>query len=854
MPVLATADGEFEDLEAPKLAAFSLSPTEVDVSEKDQQVKVVAEITDNLSGVWYAGVAIASPDGKQGQSTTLQRVGGTDTDAIFEGTLTIPRFSATGKWKIGEVSLRDNANNYRPIGPAQLTEAGFPASIQVDGVEESEDTEVPVPTGVSVEPKTIDVSNSARTVTLEVKATDDLSGLSEESYAAFLSPSNKEKIIGGPFKLVAGTAANGTFRSTFAFPKGSETGEWRLLYLHLFDNAGHNHAYEEGELAEMGLGTKLTVKAEEPEDTGSPQLFDLTIEPDEINTSVSKQPVSVVMDLVDESGLSEAAVFFESPSGESSAFGGGPKLVSGSPTNGSFEVVVTFPAGSEAGEWKISSIVLVDKVGNKVTLPRGEIEGAGMPVTVTVVGQPPVVSGISPGSGPEAGGTEVKISGSGFAGATEVRFGSKSVPFEIASAGSLVAIAPPGIGTVGVSVTTPGGISEPGPGAQFTYRPPVSLSSSPNPSVHGQKVTFTAKVEPEAPGAPTPLGTVAFVDGTNTLGVANLSKGVATLSLSSLGAGKHAVVAQYSGDSTFGSGSSKAVEQVVAKASTEVVIASTLNPAPFGTTATLKATVKALAPGAGTPAGTVTFREGETVLGTVQLAGASATYPLKSLPAGEHVISATYSGDANNGPDESNELIQVIVKATTTTNLVSALNPAPYGSSRTLKATVKAVPSGGGTPTGTVTFREGETVLETVPLEAGVAKYAFKALPTGEHAITATYDGDADYATSADEVTQAIVKASTTVTLTSTSNPAPNGSTGSLKATVKAVAPGTGTPTGTVTFREGETVLATVPLASGAAKYFFKPLPPGSHEIVATFGGAANYEPSEGSITQVISP
>jgi hypothetical protein len=243
------------------------------------------------------------------------------------------------------------------------------------------------------------------------------------------------------------------------------------------------------------------------------------------------------------------------------------------------------------------------------------------------------------------------------------------------------------------------------------------------------------------------------------------------------------------------------------------------------------------------------------VIDTVQLNGHSASLSLKTLPPGEHVISASYSGDPNNQPCGGEPLAQTIVDATTETALTSSLNPAPYGSSATLKATVDSVAPSVLTPTGTVTFREGETVLAIVPLSAGgVAKYALKTVAPGSYEVTATYNGGDGFEGSKSALTQTIVKASTELTLASSKNPAPKGSTGTLKATVKALAPGGGTPTGTVTFREGETVLATIPLSGSSVTYPLKSLTVGTHNVAATYNGSANYLESEGGISQVITP
>jgi hypothetical protein len=83
----------------------------------------------------------------------------------------------------------------------------------------------------------------------------------------------------------------------------------------------------------------------------------------------------------------------------------------------------------------------------------------------------PAVTSLSPTSGPAAGGTNVTINGSGFTGATAVSFGSvAATSFTVVSATRITARTPAqAAGAVTVSVTTPGGTSAGGAGAQFTY-------------------------------------------------------------------------------------------------------------------------------------------------------------------------------------------------------------------------------------------------------------------------------------------------------------------------------------------------------------------------------------------------
>src|SRR5205823_4279635 len=80
----------------------------------------------------------------------------------------------------------------------------------------------------------------------------------------------------------------------------------------------------------------------------------------------------------------------------------------------------------------------------------------------------------------------------------------------------------------------------------------TAVSSSVNPSVFGQSVTFTATVSASSPGSGTPGGTVQFkIDGSNYGSPVSLSGGTASVSDSSLTVGNHTVSADYSGGSSF---------------------------------------------------------------------------------------------------------------------------------------------------------------------------------------------------------------------------------------------------------------------------------------------------------------
>jgi alpha-tubulin suppressor-like RCC1 family protein len=428
---------------------------------------------------------------------------------------------------------------------------------------------------------------------------------------------------------------------------------------------------------------------------------------------------------------------------------------------------------------------------------------------------PPAVSEVDPDAGPEAGGASVAISGSGFSGASAVRFGATAATgFTVNSSSSITATAPAGSGTVDVTVTTPSGSSVAGAADRYRYSPPVTLTSAPNPSTYGQKATFTAKVVPTTKGAPAPTGTVAFSEGSTSLGVANLSKGVATFGSSALAAGPHAVVAAYSGDSYFGPGQSAAVGQSVKRSATKLTLASAKNPAPYGYTGTLKATVKAIAPGAGVPAGQATFSEGPTTLATVALVNGTAQLSLKALAPGAHELTVSYGGAANYEASEAS-IVQTITKAATAVTLTSAKNPAPLGSAGSLKATVKTVAPGGGAPAGNVTFREGEGVLAVVPLAGNAATYPLSSLPAGSNEVTAVFGGSEDYEASQGAIDQVItVKGASTPVSVQVGSEVVVGPPGPL-VTVASIGTPTGNTSGlTIRASDGSLLVAAAAQAS----------------------------------------
>jgi hypothetical protein len=238
-----------------------------------------------------------------------------------------------------------------------------------------------------------------------------------------------------------------------------------------------------------------------------------------------------------------------------------------------------------------------------------------------------------------------------------------------------------------------------------------------------------------------------------------------------------------------------------------------------------------------------------------------ATFTISSLAVGSHIITAVYNGDSNfnvsAGSDSASP--QIVNQASTTTAVTSAVNPSVFGQTVTVTATVAPVSPGAGTPTGTVNFFEGVNVGEgatrvfaSVTLNGSdQATFTISSLAVGRHTITAGYGGDTNFASSTgdDSATPQVVnQASTTTAVASSPNPSTSGQTVTFTATVAPVSPGAGTPSGTVSFIEGATTLASSVTLNGSdqATFTTSSLASGSHTITASYSGDSSFKTSTG--------
>ena len=376
--------------------------------------------------------------------------------------------------------------------------------------------------------------------------------------------------------------------------------------------------------------------------------------------------------------------------------------------NSDTQITAVSPFGMGAGP---VDVVVSSLAGLSATSPADQF---------TYVADYPTISSLSPSSGPLAGGSSVVITGTDFAGANMVTFGSvPAASFQVSSPTQIIAVSPAGgaAGAVDVMVATPNGVSVGSPADQFTYiaAPTVTaLSPSSGPLAGGSSVTIAGT---GLTGASTvtfgavPAASFRVVSATQITAVSPAGSAAGSVDIT---------VATPNGTSATGA----ADRFTYIAAPTVTALSPSSGPLAGGSSVVITGTGL-------TGASTVTF--GAVPAASFQVASATqitAVSPAGSAAGSVDVTVATPNGTSATGAANRFTYIGQAAVAVT-----SSANPSSFGQAVTFTASVD------GASGGTAIFRDGATILSTGTLANGRSSYTTAALAPGSHAITVTYSG-----------------------------------------------------------------------------------------------------------------
>ena len=383
----------------------------------------------------------------------------------------------------------------------------------------------------------------------------------------------------------------------------------------------------------------------------------------------------------------------------------------------------------------------------------------------------------------------------------------------------------------------------------------VSLTISPNPAVEGSRASIRVDVSQIAPDVIVPTGTATItIEGLGSF-QGQLINGSIIFQTPILPLGSHIVSAVYGGDAVYASNASGTTTLVVETstgkdASTTTIVADPVE-IDLGDTTNLTATV--IGSGTGTPSGTVEFRRGAQVLGSVALVNGEASFDWTPAAVGQHSISAHYLGDLQHDPSSSVPTSIVVLNDDGTlaeSQLSLAVHPAiPYaGQTAVIVATVLPMPPAVGTPTGQVSFTM-NGVTTTVPLVDGQASFATPPLVAGPVSITASYGGDAVFSESSGTISFVALAPGmqpTTSVLTSSAAPAAIGQT--VVYDLRVTAPNGTTPNGEAILVIDGVDQETIQLTNGRATWTRQFSTSGNYQVGALYTGTSGYGPSASNV------
>jgi len=196
---------------------------------------------------------------------------------------------------------------------------------------------------------------------------------------------------------------------------------------------------------------------------------------------------------------------------------------------------------------------------------------------------------------------------------------------------------------------------------------------------------------------------------------------------------------------------------------------------------------------------------------------------------------------------------QVVLGGATNVALsANPVSPTIYSVPMSFTATVTAMAPLTGVPSGPpVIFTVDGVAQPPVPIVNGTATFNLALLPVGTHTIGATFSASVGGSTV--NLQHVVVKAQSTITLVSSTNPSPDGN-GIITATIDNVLPAIVDPTsGTVTFTiDGQ--VTVVPVVGLQASVALPGLPSGVYNIDAVYSGDTEFLGSSTSLIQLVAP
>jgi hypothetical protein len=237
--------------------------------------------------------------------------------------------------------------------------------------------------------------------------------------------------------------------------------------------------------------------------------------------------------------------------------------------------------------------------------------------------------------------------------------------------------------------------------------------------------------------------------------------------------------------------------------------------------------------------------------------GVAESATLGSPDPGDHTVIAAFVPDP--GFSGSGAIItQTVASAGVDLDVASSAPNSTYGQAVSFTATVGSQQVGTGTPTGFVQFVvDGQPLGDAKELTGGQATSpTVSNLQPGSHNVSVIYSGDIHFVSALGSITQSVAKITTSTSLAVSATATSFGQPVTFTATVDPALDTLGSPGGSVTFLDGSTTLATVPVSAApgsnaTASLTRSDLGAGPHAIKAVYSGSSSFTASTSAVKAV---
>ena len=377
-----------------RFVAFQLTPSSVDTTSSGETVTVTMTLTDDLTGVACADdaythgaifVRLSPESGSQFVDVQFHRMSSTQLSGVYRGTVAMPKGSVGGSWHVSWLMLVDMLGNSSSRDWHALEGEFGAGRATLTNTATVSDSSPPVISAFGMTSHSVNTQSGEATISVSMALTDDVFGVacSDDAYthgAIFVrfSPPAGTQFVDVMFHRVSGDGRSGVYEGSASVPKGSAVGSWRASWLMLVDMLGNSASLDWKYLeSHFGAGCSTFVNTATVADSSPPEISSFVLTPEEVNTESSDAQVKVTMTLSDDltgvscadDAYSHGAIFVRlAPLVGTQFVDVMFHRVSGDSLSGVYEGSASVPKNSKEGVWGVSWLMLVDMMGNSVSL------------------------------------------------------------------------------------------------------------------------------------------------------------------------------------------------------------------------------------------------------------------------------------------------------------------------------------------------------------------------------------------------------------------------------------------------------------------------------------------------------